>query len=256
MTPLLTLSIVSHGHREMIARLLGSLQQHEPHASQFQLLLTDNLKDDLPAFDPSPWHSLQIVRNPQPQGFAKNHNQAFEHAEGDYFAILNPDLLFIQPVFESLLNRLHAHQASVIAPLIVDANGAPQDSVRPLPTPWDLIRRRLPGYQYDPPSPDSDGLIHPEWMAGMFLLMRSETYRQLGGMDERFRLYFEDVDFCARARLSGIRLLVDAQVQVRHDAQRSSRKHPYYLFLHIQSALRFFTSSVYKNIKQVSAHRL
>lgn len=252
MRPLLTLSIVSHGHGEMIIRLLNSLQEHESQTNQFQLIITDNLQHDLPAFDPSPWHSLHILRNPRQQGFAKNHNQAFEQARGTYFAILNPDLVFVQPVFQKLISHLHHHQADLVAPQIIDANGTPQDSVRPLPTPWDILRRRLPGYNYLPPSPDSAGLIHPEWMAGMFLLMSSETYRQLGGMDERFRLYFEDVDFCARARLRGMRLLVDTQAQVRHDAQRSSRTRPYYLFLHIQSALRFFTSPVYKNIKRTS----
>ena len=65
-------------------------------------------------------------------------------------------------------------------------------------------------------------------------------------VDEKYRLYFEDVDFCTRARLKGMKLLVDPQIQVRHDAQRSSRRKLYYLFLHTQSALRFFTSPVYR----------
>jgi len=83
----------------------------------------------------------------------------------------------------------------------------------------------------------------------MFWLMPSDVYRQLGGMDERYRLYFEDVDFCTRARLRGIKVLVDTQVQVRHDAQRSSRREVYYLFLHMQSAMRFFTSSIYRQAR-------
>lgn len=248
--PLLTISIVSHRDAEKVARLLGSLQEHEPQARRFQILLTDNLKDDLPAFDSLPWHSLHILRNPQPQGFAKNHNQAFEQAEGNYFAILNPDLVFAQPVFERLIARLREGHADLIAPLIVDENGKVQDSFRPLPTPFELVRRRLPGYRFEAVPPGGDGMIRPDWMAGMFLLMRSETYRQLGGMDERFRLYFEDVDFCARARLRGMKIGVDAQVRVRHDAQRSSRRNFYYLFLHIRSAARFFTSPVYRQARR------
>lgn len=249
--PLLTLSIVSHGNGDQTSRLLASLREHEPHAKQFQLILTDNLQDDLPSFDPAPWHSLLILRNPRPLGFAQNNNRAFEQAQGKYFAILNPDLVFVQPVFEHLLARLHDHRADLIAPQIIDQNGTAQDSARPLPTPWEIIRRRLPGYEFHPPAPDRAGLIQPEWMAGMFLLMASETYRQLGGMDERFRLYFEDVDFCTRARLRGMRLIVDTQVQVRHDARRASRRSPYYLFLHLQSALRFFSSPIYRQIRRI-----
>jgi GT2 family glycosyltransferase len=84
----------------------------------------------------------------------------------------------------------------------------------------------------------------------MFWLMGSDVYRQLGGMDERYRLYFEDVDFCTRARLKGMKIVVDTKAQVQHDAQRSSRKKLYYLFLHIQSAFRFFMSNVYHQARR------
>jgi len=248
--PFLTLSIVSHGDAGKISRLLASIQQYETDTRRFQVILTDNLKNDLPDFDPRPWHSLHILRNDKQMGFAKNHNRAFELAQGGYFAILNPDLVFVQPVFERLISRLHAHRADLIAPQIVDENGTVQDSLRSLPTPWEIIRRRLPGYTFKTVQPNEQGMIHPDWIAAMFWLMESDMYRQLGGMDERYHLYFEDVDFCTRARLRGMKLLVNAQVQVRHDAQRSSRRNLYYLFLHTRSALRFFTSPVYRQIKQ------
>lgn len=248
--PFITLSIVSHGDADKISRLLASIQKHEPDTERLRLILTDNLRDDLPDFDPLPWHSLHILRNHQQTGFAKNHNQAFELAQGGYFAILNPDLVFVQPVFGTLITRLNAHQADLIAPQIVDENGTAQDSYRSLPTPWEIIRRRLPGYRFETVQPDEQGLVQPDWVAGMFWLMESDVYRRLGGMDERYRLYFEDVDFCTRARLRGMRLLVDTQVRVRHDAQRSSRRNLYYLSLHTLSALRFFTSPIYRQIKQ------
>ena len=242
---LITLSIVSHGNAEKIGHLLTSLQKHE-QTTRFQLILTDNLRDDLPDFDPSPWASLHILRNDHQMGFAQNHNRAFEIARGGYFAILNPDLIFDQPVFEQLITSLHNHQAGLISPKIVDENGITQDSFRALPAPSEIIRRRLPGYKFKMLQPDQEGMIHPDWTAGMFWLMDSDVFRQLGGLDERYRLYFEDVDFCTRARLKGMKVLVDSQVQVRHDAQRSSRRNLYYLFLHTWSAVRFFTSPVYR----------
>ena len=248
---LITLSIVSHGNAEKIGHLLASLKKHEHDTTRFQLILTDNLRDNLPNFDPVPWGSLHILRNDHQMGFAENHNRAFQIAHGRYFAILNPDLLFERPVFERLINSLHTHQADLIAPKIIDENGAMQDSFRTLPTPSEIIRRRLPGYKFEIFQPDHEGMIHPDWMAGMFWLMSVDVYRQLGGMDERYRLYFEDVDFCTRARLKGMKLLVDSKVQVRHDAQRSSHKNLYYLFLHTRSAVRFFTSPVYRQALRI-----
>jgi N-acetylglucosaminyl-diphospho-decaprenol L-rhamnosyltransferase len=243
---LITLSVVSHGNTEQINHLLASLQKQERPTARFQLIVTDNLNNDLPDFNPAPWASLHILRNTQPLGFAQNHNNAFKISKGSYFAILNPDLIFEQPIFEQLIASLHKQQADVIAPRIVDENGTTQDSFRAMPSPWEIIRRRLPGYKFKPYQPDGEGLIRPDWIAGMFWLMKADVYRQLGGMDEKYRLYFEDVDFCTRARLKGVKLLVDSQIQVRHDAQRSSRRKLYYLFLHTQSALRFFRSSVYR----------
>lgn len=250
--PLLTLSIVSHGDSQKISNVLASLLKHEQNtASRFQLILTDNLKDNLPDADPTPWESLHMLRNKHPLGFAENHNRAFELARGTYFAILNPDLIFEQPVFDLLLASLQTHNADLIAPTIVDEVGILQDSFRPLPTPIELIQRRMPGYTFQPPLPDADGMIRPDWIAGMFWLLRSDTYRKLGGMDKGYRLYFEDVDFCTRARLQGMKLLVDSNLQVRHEAQRSSRVKLYYLALHTRSALRFFTSPVYRKIRSM-----
>ena len=243
---LITLSVVSHGDAGKVGNLLASLQEHEQATTRFQLILTDNLGDNLPDFDPTPWASLHILRNERQMGFAKNHNRAFELAHGRYFAILNPDLLFEHAIFERLITSLQNHRADLIAPQIVDESGAIQDSTRPLPTPLELFRRRLPGYKPSAIEADHQGMLQPDWIAGMFWLMYSNVYRQLGGMDERYRLYFEDVDFCTRARLTGLKLLVDSQAQVRHDAQRSSRKSLYYLFLHTWSAVRFFTSGVYR----------
>lgn len=243
---MITISIVSHGNTDAINALVKSLQEHETDLKRFQIILTDNLQNDLPDFDPTPWGSLKTIRNPSQLGFAHNHNNAFEAAQGKWFAILNPDLIFERPIFDVLLKRLQSHPHAILAPQVVDEHGHVQDSFRPMPTPFEIIRRRLPGYKFRAYQPDHEGLIRPDWMAGMFWLMDADIYRGLGGMDFRYRLYFEDVDFCTRARLTGIQVLGDAQVNIRHDAQRSSRRKFHYLLLHSQSALRFFLSPVYR----------
>jgi GT2 family glycosyltransferase len=246
----IAISIISHGNADTVGALLNSLQTHEPDSKRFQIILTDNLFTDLPDFEPSPWGSLQVIRNRKQLGFARNHNNAFELTQAKWFAILNPDLVFEHPVFDPLLNRLQAHSHAILAPQVVDENGRVQDSFRAIPTPLELLRRRLPGYQFQPYQPDQNGLIRPDWMAGMFWFMESETYLRLGGMDARYRLYFEDVDFCTRARLAGIEVLGDTHVSIRHDARRASRTRLFYLMLHTQSALRFFTSPVYRQARK------
>jgi GT2 family glycosyltransferase len=65
-----------------------------------------------------------------------------------------------------------------------------------------------------------------DWVAGMFLLIRTEAFRALGGFDEGFHLYYEDVDFCARAWKAGWKVQVHPEVSVIHDAQRAEPAQP------------------------------
>lgn len=242
--PLVTISIVSHGDSKKIFALLESILTFE-QTDSIQVVITDNLGDEFPEIDTSPWFSLHILRNKRSHGFSRNHNRAFQLAMGSYFCVLNPDVVFKEAVFTRLLRRLEVPQTDIVAPLIVNSKGVIQDSFRDLPTPFDILHRRIPGYQFDYSIAELTELIQPDWISGIFLLMRSDTYRELGGLNEQYRLYFEDVEFCTRARLAGLKLTVDTNVRVQHDAHHASRKKLTYLLWHIQSAIRFFTSSVY-----------
>jgi N-acetylglucosaminyl-diphospho-decaprenol L-rhamnosyltransferase len=244
-SPWVTISIVSHGDADKIASLLEDLNSHE-RITRFQIILTDNLGTNLPAFDDFSEASIHVIRNQRPCGFACNHNRAFQLANADYFCVLNPDVLFHESVFDHLITLLEKGITDLVAPLIVDSSGILQDSFRRLPTPLDILKRRWPGYRFSPIPPSANGRIRPDWLAGMFLLMKSETYRKLDGFDESYHMYYEDVDLCTRARLAGLRLLVDTGVSIQHDAQRESRKNLRYLLWHVQSAFRFYNSSVYK----------
>lgn len=243
--PSVTVSIVSHGDSKKVMHLLESMHTFE-QANSIQVIVTDNLGYEIPVIDDSTWSSLNILRNERSWGFARNHNHAFRLVKGKYFCILNPDVVFVEDVFIFLIQQIESLKADIVAPLIVDSHGVIQDSYRDLPTPGELIRRRFPGYKPKPASSDKNGVIDPDWLSGIFLLMRSETYQEMGGLNEKYRLYFEDVEFCTRARLAGLNILVDTSVRIQHDAHRASRRKPIYLLWHIQSAIRFFISPVYK----------
>jgi hypothetical protein len=78
-----------------------------------------------------------------------------------------------QPVFESLISSLQTHNADLIAPKIVDETGVVQDSFRPLPTPIELIQPPIClGTLSSLTCQMSDGIVRPDWIAGMFWLLR------------------------------------------------------------------------------------
>ena len=245
----ITLSIVSHNDSTEVEHLLSSLFLYEAKG-KFQIILTDNLGKNLPSH---PWESCTLLRNDQPKGFAKNHNDAFQHATGRYFCISNPDVIFVQSIFENLIERVDSGQADIVTPVIVDSQNSFQDTFRNLPTPFGLLRRRLLQQSHSVPLPKNVDVIAPDWISGTFLFMKTDVFRELGGFDERYHLYMEDVDLCARARLQGLSILVDTSVKIQHDGRRSSKQNLKYLLWHLQSAWRFFTSPVYKKVRKLKS---
>lgn len=245
-SPLLTISVVSHGNGSAVQRLMNSLVRYE-QPQRLQLIVTDNLGRDLPELDASEWHSLRMRRNDRPRGYASNHNSAFLEAGGEYFCILNPDVLFVESILRPLTRTLEGGAADITAPLVVDSRGQIQDSFRRLPSPPEILWRRVS--RAGTAKLPAEAVVYPDWIAGFFLLMRSETFSRLGGFDERYQLYFEDVDLCTRARLVGLTITLNTRFRLQHDARRASRGEWKYLVWHLQSATRFFSSDVYRRAR-------
>ena len=241
--PAVTISIVSHGQMELVLPLLQDLEAIH-HTTPLHVVLTLNVPEAIPCVPEDFAFSLQIMRNSQPLGFGANHNRAFSQAQGGIFCVLNPDISITQNPFPDLLKACADPHTGLAAPAIYSPSGQLEDSARKFPTPWRiahrvLTRRRTRDYA----APTT--VLHPDWVAGMFLLLRTTVYRQLGGFDERYFLYYEDVDLCARARLAGLEIVQLALPGVIHNAQRASHRDPKYLRWHVGSMLKFFTSAAF-----------
>jgi N-acetylglucosaminyl-diphospho-decaprenol L-rhamnosyltransferase len=250
MTNEYTISIVSHGHGDMLLQLLGDLAS-EPTLAGARVIVTLNLKSE--DFDETVFRNLQltILRNETPLGFGANHNRAFQYCQTPWFVVLNPDLrLAGHPPFDSLLAcaRQHAN-VGVVAPLVVSSKGETEDSVRWNLTPWSLVSRHLFGRRDVPiiESPAQPGQTF-RWLAGMCMMIDSAAFRSLGGFDERYFLYCEDYDLCARLYNTGHKVIVDTSSRVIHDAQRGSHRSRRYLYWHVSSLLRVWTSGPFWRI--------
>ena len=248
-----SLSIVSHGHQLYIVPLLKQLASLEHH--DFEVILTLNVPEVLPPelhADRLPFKMYLIV-NPSPKGFAVNHNAAFMLSNGDNFVVLNPDIRLLDDPFPALLEMVERSSGSICAPLIVSGNGEVEDSARNFPSSYLLIRKligrvfnlRLPREIV----PQNDMMLMPDWAAGMFLVVPRHIYTLLHGFSERYFLYFEDVDFCARAHLAGFNVLVNKNIRVIHEAQRDSHRKLKFLLWHLRSAFKFFISLAYLKIQ-------
>jgi len=241
----ISISIVSHGQADLAHRLIGDLQGH--CSLPLQLIITLNLAERLP-FDPGALgFPVIVLKNAAPKGYGANHNAAFSHATAPYFFVLNPDLRIKEHVFPRLVAHLARSSLGAVAPLMTGPTGAIEDSARRFPTPYSILKKaftRTAPLEYE----IANELFFPEWVAGMFMGFRSDVFRTVGGFDERYFLYYEDVDLCWRLRRRGYDIAVDPGTRIIHAARRTSHRNLRYLRWHLGSMSRFFWKRVVEGV--------
>lgn len=227
-------SIISHGHGSMVVQLTKRLLQFEEIA---HVNVTLNIPESIPL---PKSERVTVTENIVPQGFGTNHNVAFSRSNQPYFCLLNPDIELSSNPFPALLGAIRQHQAAIAAPMVLDVHGNIEDSIRRFPTFFSLLSKACGCADGRYEFACSDPAFSPEWVAGMFMLFRSDDFRRLRGFDGKFFLYYEDVDICARAWKAGMKVLACPSVSAIHDAQRASRRNPQHMKWHAASMMRYF----------------
>lgn len=244
-TPTLALSIVSHGHDELLETLLADLAAVRAELPDLEIVITENIPGIAQRLAQSIGVPCQVVSNATPKGFGANHNAAFALTRARFFGVLNPDLRIRDAgTFPLLIDVLRRHPG-VAGPRVLGPGGEVEDSARRVPTPqrlWErvVLGRRQPDYS------GSAGVEQVDWLAGMCLVFDRDTYATLGGFDERYFLYCEDVDICLRAHLAGRAVSWVQQASVVHDARRKTLQNKQHFAWHVASLARLMTSSAYR----------
>ncbi|WP_246867528.1 glycosyl transferase [Diaphorobacter sp. LR2014-1] len=233
----LVVSIVSHGHGVLVQRLLGQLAEWSA-GSVSRVVLTHNIPEPTPQAPITGWpFRMEIVFNAVPRGFGANHNRALQDATEAFVCVLNPDveLLPTQEPFTALMQAAATDGVGCAYPMQLDADGGEQDYERELPSPRALWRRRV--------------LRQPQrkvdWVNAACIVLPKSAWQLMGGFDEAYFMYCEDVDLCLRLRLAGLRLQ-KTQACVLHVGHRASRKQWRHLVWHVRSLLRLWRSGVYR----------
>jgi N-acetylglucosaminyl-diphospho-decaprenol L-rhamnosyltransferase len=200
----------------------------------FEVVIVDN-EGTVPPQIP---HPVRLIRNPENVGFARACNQGMEVSRGENVLFLNPDTVVEGGFFESLEGVLDENpRAGVVGPKIVGFEGDVQLTARrelsflsgvlgrtSLLTrlfPKNLLVRRL-----FPAAEKLSGPTAVDWIAGTCMAVRRRTLEEIGGMDERFFMYFEDADLCRRAREAGWLVYYLPNIEVLHHSGASSGDRP------------------------------
>jgi N-acetylglucosaminyl-diphospho-decaprenol L-rhamnosyltransferase len=220
-----------------------------------RLIVVDNASTD-GSLELAQRAGVEVIQRVHNDGFGAAANAGIRITTGSVVALLNPDIRFDQ---EDMPARLAEHFADsrvgIAAPRLLLPSGLTQDSARVIPTPFDLLLRRL-GKRFM-------GAIRPTevaevpWVVGACVFLRRSAFDSVGGFDERFMIYFEDVDLCVRLKYRGWKIILDPYVVALHWHRAASRRSilSWSTRQHISSAIRFYGAHPMHLFPAISTHR-
>ncbi|MGH2705546.1 MAG: glycosyltransferase family 2 protein [Actinomycetota bacterium] len=178
------------------------------------------------------WPEIQILRQPRRSGLPTNLNRGIRATVSPYMMLCNPDLIFQHAAVDVLADFLDSHPgAGIAAPRLMWADGTPRPSARRWYTARHLIALKLPWTQ-NPPSPAIRDSVYDDWdhraprsvdwVPCPATMIRRAALDEVGLMDERFRLYFDDVDLSLRMHEGGWEVWCVPDAKVVHLEQRAS----------------------------------
>ncbi len=181
------------------------------------------------------------------RGFGHNHNKMFQlldPKENDIFIICNPDITVAADQLEGLLKNFVDSGTDIGAPrsYLDKESGFLDYPDRYFPYLANFLISIVTGKRlhYGP----NDDQEYPEWFSGSFILFKPAVFRELGGFDEGFHMYCEDIDLCYRAKQKGYKLKLDTRYHIEHHSQMASRKLlSKSIWWHMKSAFRFSLKS-------------
>lgn len=196
----------------------------------------------------------RLIRSPANDGFSAGNNIGIRAATADFYLLLNSDARVRPGAVERLLDAMASlPEAGLIGPRLEDEDGTPQDSsFRNLTPVTELMTSAATGpidrllARHRISLGVHDYLLEAEWVSFACVMIRRSVIEAIGPMDEDYFLYFEDVDYCRRARAAGWKVVTDPSARVVHlrggtaslkTAMRERQRLPRY---HYASRARYF----------------
>jgi len=260
----LTIIIVSWNVRDLLRRCLQSIsEQGKPAApgnetwlmdhGSWETIVVDNASSDGSAeMIRREFPQVRLITNDENRGFTAANNQGLALGQGRYLLLLNPDTELVGDALATMIGYLEEHpEVGALGPQLRYADGSLQSSRRRFPTfatalvestvvqQWWSDSRLLRRY-YVADTPDDE--IQPvDWVVGACLLVRRQAYEQVGGLDEGYFMYSEELDWCKRIKDVGWEVVYLPTATVIHHEGKSSEQVVPARHIHFQSSkVRYF----------------
>jgi len=227
----LSIVIVTYQSEKDIGGCLATI----PKKEEYEILVIDNASQDRTTEIVKvkyPW--VRLIRNKKNLGYARANNQGIKMSRGKYILLLNPDTQLGEGFCEKMVRFMEENPSvSVLAPKILNPDGSIQHSIREFPD-YQILFWEITGLSHlFPQSP-----VFGRWRIKYFdygkiqevsqpmasaLLLRRTVFEAIGFFDEKFPIYYNDVDFLKRTRDKGLRVIYYPNAEVIHKRGASTK---------------------------------
>jgi len=228
--------IVNYNVRDFLKNALLSLRR-SLEGLQAEIFVVDNASDDGSVdMMRADFPDVHLIANSVNAGFAKANNQALTLSTGRYLLLLNPDTLIQEDTIRTLIRFFEEHaDAGMAGCKILNPDGTLQlPCRRSFPTPW-VAFTKVSGLsalfpkskifaKYNLTYLDPDDTYEVDAISGSFMMLRRSVYEAIGGLDESFFMYGEDLDWCYRVQQSGWKLYYVPDTKIIHYKGESTKR--------------------------------
>ncbi len=228
--------IVNYNVRDFLNNALVSLSKSLEGLTA-EIIVVDNASDDGSVEHVAKnFPEVKIIANKTNLGFAKANNEALAIAKGKYFLLINPDTVVQEDTICTLINFFEATpSAGMVGCKILNPDGTLQlPCRRSFPTPWIAFTKTFGLSSLFPNSKlfarynltylDPDKIYAVDAISGSFMMIRRAVYEKIGGLDESFFMYGEDLDWCYRVNQNGWKVFYVPTTSIIHYKGESTRR--------------------------------
>lgn len=258
----LSIIIVNYKSRRKLINCLASIVQADLTGINYEIIIVDNNSGDYLGDLPARYSRLCLINSPKNLGMGGGNNLGIRNSSGEFILVLNPDTIIENRAIEVLIDYARRNpQVGVVGPKLLYPDGSLQPSCARFPVFFmPFLRRTFLGDYFKEIRDrftmndfDHNSIKEVDWLMGSCMLFRrrltlpdGEIFEPL--FDERYFMYFEDIDLCRQIWTKGAAVVYNPEAVVIHDHRRESAKHPWYfaIFLdrltwsHIGSWLKYF----------------
>lgn len=236
--------ILSYNTQTLLEDCLASVQK-QLHAIDHEVIVVDNAStDESASMVKKHFPSVRLIENKENVGFAKGVNIGAKKAKGEYLLLLNSDTTMDDTSVEKMIQFIDTHlDVAVVGGQLMNSDGSTSKShgkFYSLGSVFTMLFRE--GHTSEPKKAVTTEV---DWVSGGYMLLRKLFFDTIGGFDEHFFMYMEDMELCYRLKKAGHAIIYFPESRISHIGQGSSNRS--FAVIQIYKGLKYF----YKKHKSI-----